>query len=180
MTHEETMRLYILKYPLISSTNGEIQTHMFITIGNGLRWENGELVSCYGDDTEVETEKTVKDYIFDMLDSYKKESNPWNILCRRNPSVFIEYIKKQISTILDCETILKQKPEVYFDSVSDRSFLYISRYSKIYDLPDEITGDWFDAVISFISHLEPYISYDPEQAGFISEIREKLGRIKVI
>lgn len=140
MTPKETIKNYCLNYPLISGTNGEIQTHIFITIGNGFEWVNGELV-----DSTIKT-ITIEDSIYSFLDQYKDSDSLWRgaILKTGNISSFIDYIKIGISSVLKSNNIADEDLEEYFNSIEPENRVYllsISEHSKIYKLPSKITKD---------------------------------------
>ena len=179
MTPRDTIIKMILNYPLIAKTNGEIQSHLFLTIGNGYDWENGELINKFKEDNEASSIKTA---VNKLLDYYMKEDNSWNALIQSKVTClksFLNFLKEQINTINDYPIILAEPLEKYFNNVPDKTILYIDKYSKIYELPDKITLDWYNAITNFLLHLEPYINDNKEQKEIIKEIKDKLRNIRV-
>ena len=45
MTIKDTIKSMIIMCPRIFPTKLSVYNHLFLTIGNGYRWENGELIS---------------------------------------------------------------------------------------------------------------------------------------
>ena len=45
MTIKDTIKSMIIMCPRLFSTKLSVYNHLFLTIGNGYRWENGELIS---------------------------------------------------------------------------------------------------------------------------------------
>lgn len=180
MTPKETIISNVLNYPLISQTNGEIQYHMFITIGNGYEWINGELVDEY--DNYV-LPSSIDDAIINLFKEYKDENNIWSKHVKNTGKVFplLNHIEKQVLTILKANSMFDEPLEIYFDKIKNESLLLnICEYSKIYDLPKEIKKDWYDCVVNFLNHFEPYVKNDNKQKEYIDEIRNKLKTIKII
>lgn len=180
MTPRDTIKLSVLNYPLISQTNGEIQHHLFIIIGNGYEWVNGELVDEYNE----RNFKTTKDAIHRLFEQYRDKDNCWKQVLKRTKkaySYFLDSVEKQVLTILKSETMFDEPLEVYFDTIKEPLLFDISRYSKIYDLPSKMTKEWYDCVVNFLKHYEPYIQDDNiEQQSYIKEIKEKLKTIEII
>lgn len=179
MTPKDTIKSSVLNYPLISQTNGEIQHHLFIVVGNGYEWVNGELVDEYTNQSLQST----SDAISELFKEYKNENNIWceKVKTTGKTCSFLNHLEKQVLTILKADTMFDEPLEVYFDKIKNEPLLLnICKYSKIYDLPDKITKEWYDCVVNFLNHFEPYINDTEEQKKYISEIKEKLKNITII
>lgn len=183
MTPRDTIKSSVLNYPLISQTNGEIQHHLFIVVGNGYEWVNGELV----DESDNQSTQSVNDAIYKLFNEYKRENNSWIDILKKTSDVkgflkyILNYIETEVLAILKADTMFDEPLEVYFDKINEPLLFGICEYSKIYDLPDKITKEWYDCVVNFLKHYEPYIQDDNiEQQSYIKEIKEKLKTIKII
>lgn len=44
MTFKDTIKSIIIMFPRLFSTKLSVYNHLFLTNGNGYRWENGELI----------------------------------------------------------------------------------------------------------------------------------------
>ena len=72
MTLEKTVRHMLLNYPSLFSGAIEAYNHLFLTVGNGYTWENGELINTCRAENETED---VREAIKNTIDfHYFKES----------------------------------------------------------------------------------------------------------
>ena len=92
MTFKDTIKSMIIMYPLLFQTKLSVYNHLFLTIGNGYRWENGELIS--EDDEEncsiedgleaLFNDKLQYDFLEDYLEAATDSEDIINYFKRRN------------------------------------------------------------------------------------------------
>ena len=82
MTYAETLRHCLLKCSLIFPNRLTVDDHLFLVIGNGYEWKNGELVSmCLSEENNnISTVDDVIDYI--ITDELTDENAIFDMRCR--------------------------------------------------------------------------------------------------
>lgn len=123
MRAEDTLQFMADFYPDLFPTRKHALDHLFLVIGNGYEWINGELVD--NDDTYVKRYKLVKPI---KKAIFEKEYTWWNW----------HHMFKEISIQLD----KPMNPDYEFN------WSEISKeYSYIYNYPSNIKSDWFNLLL---------------------------------
>lgn len=172
MNVEETIRVALINFPGIFPNALSVYNHLFCTIGNGYDWRDGELVSTGRYDTDVRAailREIESFYIFltslqpPSLNVYRK-----SIEIRKNETI------KNINLIFDTSSSLTD-----FTPASDFQFSEITGYSKILNLPSDITPDWLDAAKWMYRLLSQYNhrirNFKPEMLIWVDESIKKVG-----
>ena len=152
MTFKDTIKSIIITCPRIFPTKLSVYNHLFLTIGNGYRWENGELIS--EDDKEncsiedgleaLFNDELQYDFLEDYLEAVTDSERIINYFKRRNKEK-LELTK----VIVNYEKIINEK--LY---ISNEEKLYpLCEYSKILNIPDDIKDDWKDAIKEFLDFI---------------------------
>ena len=145
-------------YPTVEHNRLSVLNHLFLVIGNGYEWKNGELVEIGVKQTKATIEKAILKIVTRGLkvDSLKnwfeiaevhREINEGNeddkykfvsdSICRD--------IKKDIVLTFDIENRMKDMtPYSDFERFPFK-FYPICEYSELCNLPDNIKPDWFAA-----------------------------------
>ena len=177
MTIKDTIKSMIIMYPLLFQTKLSVYNHLFLTIGNGYRWENGELIS--DDDKEncsiedgleaLFNDELQYDFLEDYLEEFTDSENIINYFKRRNKEK-LELVK----IIVNYEKIINEKLHI-----SNEKLYPLSEYSKILNIPDDIKDDWKDAIKEFIHYImtseeNEVIIYRNQYINELSEIQNKI------
>lgn len=169
MNVENTIRYALMAWPLIETNRLTVLDQMFLTIGNGYEWKNGELVErVNGREITPEdiptAEEAVKLVVQDTLIDQdpaqwysvwkRREKDPEKIL-RDSFKYYAEIITGQIDLIYRIEERMQDmsvpdRKRYPYSFITDKSVpsrfktgLYpISEYSDICNLPDNIKPDW--------------------------------------
>ena len=174
MTIKDTIKSMIITCHRIFQTKLSVYNHLFLTIGNGYRWENGELIS--EDDEEncsiedgleaLFNDKLQYDFLEDYLETATDSEDIINYFKRRNKEKL-----KLVKIIVNYEKIINEK--LY---LADKEELYpLSKYSKILNIPDDIKDDWKDAIKEFLDFImtseeNEVITYRNQYINELSEI----------
>lgn len=168
MTVKETLKRYLMKYPSIFKNKWDVYHQWFIVNGNGLDWENGELVDIYDDNPITIEESLIKHvdfYLSDYLSELSKKDSP--IISYIVLKGKIDRLKKNIKDTLKWEEKIKN-----FNCDNIERFYPMSEYSKILNIPDDIKPDWKDASIEMLSWLiENYDKLGKENQKYIDMIK---------
>lgn len=196
MTVKDTLKDMILTYPRIFNSKLSLYDHLFLTIGNGYVWFNGELCDRYNDGIMTKSfindyqiiEKSIEnvlndDFSYDLMESYLDT-------CEETKSI-IEYFKnfnknslKQIKTILNTDNIINENLDYslikeYDEYIGMKQYqiLYpLSEFSAILNIPDNIKEDWKKAIKEFYDFIitsqdENIIKYKEENSDLLNTIK---------
>ena len=152
MTIKDTIKSMIIMCPRLFPTKLSVYNHLFLTNGNGYRWENGELISA--DDDENYSIEDGLDALFcdqlqyDLLKGYLNVTTDSediiNYFKRRNKEK-LELAK----VIINYEKIINEK--LYLPNKEE---LYpLCKYAKILNIPADIKDDWKDAIKEFLDFI---------------------------
>lgn len=169
MNVEDTIRYALMAWPLIETNRLIVLDQMFLTIGNGYEWKDGELVEPVrgGEITPEDiptVEEAVKLVVQDTLIDQDpaqwypiwelKEKDPEKIL-RDKFKDYAEVITGQIELIYRIEERMQDmsvpdRKRYPYSFITDKSvpsrlntvFYPICEYSDICNLPDDIKPDW--------------------------------------
>lgn len=178
MTIKDTIKSMIIMCPRLFPTKLSVYNHLFLTNGNGYRWENGELISENDEENcsiEDGLEALFNDELqYDFLESYLNvttdEEDIINYFKRRNKEK-LELTK----VIVNYEKIINEK--LY---LTDKEELYpLCKYAKILNIPDDIKDDWKDAIKEFLDFImtseeNEVIIYRNQYINELSEIQYKI------
>ena len=178
MTIKDTIKSMIIMFPRLFSTKLSVYNHLFLTIGNGYRWENGELISeddkenCSIEDGLEELFNNELQYRFleDYLEITTDSERIINYFKRRNKEK-LELAK----VILNYEKIINEN--LY---ITNEEVLYpLCKYAKILNIPDDVKEDWKDAIKEFLDFImtseeDKVIKYRNQYINELSEIQYKI------
>jgi hypothetical protein len=116
MKPEDTLQFMMDFYPTIFFNRQKCLDHLFCTIGNGYAWRNGELVDIFTDEYLLR---------WGLLHPIKKAKQ--SEFCYQNESMDKMYIRK-----------FEETGKKY------RRWYPLSEYSKILNLPKNITQEWLE------------------------------------
>lgn len=169
MNAEDTIRYALMAWPLIETNRLTVLNHMFLTIGNGYEWKNGELVErVHGKEITPEdiptAEEAIKLVVQDtLIDQDPAQWYPTWKLMEKDPEkilrdkfkYYAEIITGQIELIYRIEERMQDmsvpdKKRYPYSFITDKSvpsqfktgFYPICEYSDLCNLPDDIKPDW--------------------------------------
>lgn len=177
MTPEKTIKCCLIYYPNLFSNRADVLNHLFLTVGNGYEWVNGELV--YKDDIDKDIS------ICSGIDNIVSELKDWkgDILFKTpidiKVSWFLDSIKENNESDQEAETEefiedltkhIIQRVEKILGEVKDISRfeeiyklplrlekscgLYpLCKSSKIMNIPSDITPEWKSCIKEFYDYI---------------------------
>ena len=175
MTLKDTVKSILIMYPLISPSKLSVYSHLFLTIGNGYEWINGELVSSE-DSENCTIEKGLEElfndeYQYQLLESYLDMyiSNFYD------PKEFVSYLKREnkqklklVKRILNAENIVEE--ELHMSNEEEEILYPLCKYSAILNIPTDIKDDWKKGIEELYNYI--MTSQEPK----VVEYREKYNR----
>ena len=178
MTVKDTIKSMITMHPRLFSTKLSVYDHLFLTNGNGYKWENGQLISkddeenCSIDDglEALFNDELQYDFLEDYLNVTTDSEDIINYFKRRNKEK-LELVK----VIINYEKIINEKLYITNDVV-----LYpLCEYAKILNIPNDIKDDWKDAIKEFLDFImtseeNEVIIYRNQYINELSEIQYKI------
>ena len=207
MNVQDTVKRMLMIYPSVSINAIDVYNHLFCTIGNGFRWEDGELVEISDVPLNVPT-------LYEAIDNamqFEMVENPYSLFestqvtyrMRHNGYDDQEEIVKSFSTkmynmlkesvSLICRTeerlndfeapTRKRYPEIFMKNYEFNLYGLCS-YSEICNLPDDIKPDWLEAaerMLNFIkNHSETWRkNQEAEYNKWIPKIEERIKELKL-
>jgi len=174
MSVEETIRVALINYPGIFPNALSVYEHLFCVIGNGYEWFKGELVSLRENSEDIEKAILKEiEYEHENLLRFKPVNDTiYRRVLEGNRDRIIENIK----LIFDTNNRLTD-----FTPAPDFQFSEITEYSKILNLPSDITPDWLDAVKWMYRLLSQYShrirNFKPEMLTWVDESIKKVELI---
>ena len=194
MIVKDTLKEMVLTYPRIFNSKLSLYNHLFLTVGNGYVWLNGELCDRHDEGIvlknstidneiiEISIEKVLNDdFSYDLMESYLD-------YCEDTKSIinYFRMINKnnlnQIKTILNVDNIINENLEYSLLKKQDEEmlgepFLYpLSQYSAILNIPNDIKNDWKEAIKEFYNFIlnsenENIIKYKEEYSDLLNSIK---------
>lgn len=179
MTFKDTIKSMIIMHPRLFPTKLSVYNHLFLTNGNGYRWENGELISSYyKENYSIEDGLEAlfnNEFQYHLLESYL------NITA--DTEDIINYFKRNnkekltlINVILNFENIMNEK--LY---ITNKEELYpLCKSAKILNIPNDIKEDWKDAIKEFLDFImtsdeNEIIIYRNQYMNELNEVYEKIN-----
>ena len=190
MSPENTIKECLLYYPKLFGNRADVMGHLFLTIGNGYSWVNGELVEdCIGEDKgglSIESGLNqlvyrIKDYIGDlMFDSLiEHELRKFIKLGKVLEEETLEDLMDSLSgkVISNVIRLIENdiKPMVRFEETYKEPLRLVKTQvlyplydsSKIMCIPSDITSEWKSCIIEFLNYLRT------SQESAVCDYREK-------
>ena len=176
MTIKDTIKSMIITCPRIFPTKLSVYNHLFLTNGNGYRWENGELISeddeenCSIEDGLEALFNDELQYVFlkDYLEITTDSERIINYFKRRNKEK-LELTK----IIVNHENIINEK----FYITNEEELYPLCKYAKILNIPDDIKDDWKDAIKEFLDFI--MTSEDEKIVEYREKYKNELSKVKI-
>ena len=176
MSPENTIKECLLYHPNLFGNRADVMGYLFLTIGNGYSWVNGELVEdCIGKDKgglSIESGLNqliycIKDYIGDLMFDSLIEYELRKFI--KLGKVFDEETLEDLVDSLGGKVISKVirliendiKPMVRFEEtykeplrlVKTQVLFPLYDSSKIMCIPSDITSEWKSCIIEFLNYI---------------------------
>lgn len=182
MSFKEHLRKMMITWPSLFPTAIRAYDHLFMTIGNGYEWINGELV--YEDNNRFfdSTEDAINNVVDDMFNMLTEKYNDEECKLVWNSEYYINKTKRFIKTILHVDEliddlsvpILYDETEGVFEWNKFR-FYGLSKYSKISNIPEDIKYDWLKAIKNFIDILDKNRNKFVDKENLFDKIKEQVN-----
>ena len=206
MNVQDTVKRMLMICPSTSINAIDVYDHLFCTIGNGFRWEDGELVEISDVPLNVPT-------LYEAIDNvmqFKMVENPYSLfestqtiyrmqhngyddqkeIVKSFSTKMYNMLKESVSLICRTEERLndfevptrKRYPEIFMKNYE--FYLYgIYSYSKICNLPDDIKPDWLEAAERMFNFIKNHPetrrkSQEVEYNKWIPKIEERIKELK--
>lgn len=208
MTVRDTIIDMIRRHPLITKNKVDAYDHLFMTVGNGYEWVDGELVywnkeqrfkigiesaihdRLFGTDKDIIMTSIFKSHLNDVRYDFLETPDSLEqdmIIDVKAGELTDRMISQKVRLMGQISKILHAEEEAdkacWMHNESD---LYdLSGYSKICNIPDDITDDWKEAIIEFYnfimndSHLK-IIEYRKKYGERITEVLKDKNIIKIL
>lgn len=150
MTYQDTVTQLVLSTPRLFKSKLEIDDHLFTATGNGYKWEKGQLVDIVTPRTKPITQKEAA--IREI-----EEALPTNSIYQfvkavsKNPDIKEETIKTIIDGVR--ENLINGISAIIAPSLNETpniEEIYIGKYCRIREIPDDLKPDWEWALVHFI------------------------------
>ena len=206
MTVRDTVIDMIRRHPLITKNKVDAYDHLFMTVGNGYEWVDGELVywnkeqrfkigiesaihdRLFGTDKDILMTTIFKSHLNDVRYDFLETPDSLEqdmIIDVKAGELTDRMISQKVRLMGQISKILHAEEEAdkacWMHNESD---LYdLSGYSKICNIPYDITDDWKEAIIEFYnfimndSHLK-IIEYRKKYGERITEVLKDKNIIK--
>lgn len=206
MTVKDTVIDCLRRYPALNKNKVDVFDHLFLTVGNGYEWVNGELVywkeeeryvmnvetaiqKClFNEHTEFITMHTIKAKLNDFMYDCLEEENE-NVLCLSiddTAQKILDRLNRTKATNMEYISRILRSEEEYHKQLwmHNESDLYdLSGYSKVCNIPVDIKDDWKEAIVEFYnfimndSHLK-VIAYRKMYGERLTEVLKDRNIIK--
>ena len=153
MSFRNHLRKVMITYPSLFPAPIYVYDHLFLTIGNGYEWKDGELV--YDDENSLcnSTEEAIDRLFSDFVDDIETVSHPGtdDVFRAKFINRKVTVNKKYIHNILHVEENLDV---LTIPHSSSFEFYSLSKYSAIANIPDDVHYDWIKAIKDFVDILD--------------------------
>ena len=178
MSIKDTIKSMIIMCPRLFPTKLSVYDHLFLTNGNGYRWENGELISK--DDEENCS-------IEDGLEALFNDELQYGLLKRylnitTDSEDIINYIKRENKEKLELTKVIVNYEKIINEKlhISNEELYPLSKYSKILNIPDDIKDDWKNAIKEFLDFImtseeNEVIIYRNQYINELSKVKYKIS-----
>lgn len=176
-----------MNYPAIFSNVADVMDHLFLTVGNGYEWVNGELIDKsdnipnlqsafdklkHNNIDNTNTDRLVYSIIKDLL------NHPSLDMLNDTYNRIIKIRHKEINRLVEHSYQIANVDEILLKPLQLEATydLYpLSEYSCIMNIPDDITDDWKQCIKRFYDWIMS------SEFSFIVEWRNKYGgMLKII
>lgn len=200
MLFRDHLRQIMLTYPTLFQTSIQAYNHLFMVIGNGYEWKDGELV--YEDEKSLcsTQEEAINRIIADRLDLIKEiyeihhnNETTGNVTFCNIIDRYNNQLKAYIHNILNIETIINDLsiPDVCdpvnekfyknknqkFEDYNKFKFYDLSHYSAIANIPDNVKPDWISAIKEFVCVLTRNRDKFADSDNLFDEIKERVNNL---
>lgn len=166
MKVELTIQDMFDRYPTLFKERADCLDHLFICIGNGFKWKNGELVDCDYKHTR-EDQKVLKSHLIDgkafqhnklslraesiYYDELRKAEGKKDLFADiYTPEEIEEMHQKYLASLPDDVYYKRPRVERWYDAHVDsegKPYIRFCRaYAKLFNYPEDIKPDWLAAI----------------------------------
>lgn len=160
MKPERTIQEMYNGYPTVFRTRQHCLDHLFVVVGNGYEWVDGELIDLAGPEvTCVEKDEENYEYIFELdkrldiekavhpwsEDDWNKHYADWAVKTCAAARQLIASTKNEKLKKIVAENLNKLKPQhvvLPFEEAPHKWYPISWEHSKIALVPDDITPEW--------------------------------------
>lgn len=171
MSFRNHLRKMMLTYPSLFTNAIQAYDQLFLTIGNGYEWQNGELV-C---DDENSLCDTVEEAVNRIKDDYFKRIEDIYGISEEVFTGIIERYKKEVENylynIFHIEDIMEDL------TVPEFKFYSLSKYSAIANIPDDVHYDWIKAIKDFVDILDNNSDKFEDSENLFDGIKERVNTL---
>lgn len=160
---DQLVRASMLRYPLLFGTRWDVLHHLYLVIGNGFEWRDGELVSAFDEDEP--TEEQCRAEFFRDLDKMAAQFGA-DPLARARRQFQLDHLD-----LLVHERRSDSGRRIRFDDVVQISL----KYSKAFTVPDDVEDSFKAGAVEVLGELIPGLYY-LEQCGQDRCVRAAAGR----
>ena len=171
MHTREHMKQVILTYPDLFPLNIMAYIHIYLTIGNGYEWKNGELVyegeTTFFNNQEEAIKNVIDDTLFRLRDA-RQNTDPE--VFDQLVTKFSEEANRDIHTILHVDEILDD-----YSIPDDPEFKFrLNKYSAIANIPDDIEWSCLTHVMDFVAMLDENRDKLDDPDSLLDGIKERI------
>lgn len=186
------------EYPSISGNKLDVYDHLFLTIGNGYDWVNGELIEPSNEKPNVISIEEAIDNLFndeyridlttDRMFFYIGELNKEEKVVKESLQYDLKRYAQDVKTIINAEKLVNQslfeiEPIISLEGLEPECTLYpLSKYSKIMNIPDDIKPDWLDGIKELMDYLlnSDFPSVVEYRTTYKNELNQIVQRIEIL
>ena len=184
------------EYPSISGNKLDVYDHLFLTIGNGYDWVNGELIETSNEKPNVISIEDAIDNLFndeyridlttDRMFFYIGELEKEEKVVKESLQYDLKRYAQDVKTIINAEKLVNQslfeiEPIICLEGLEPECTLYpLSNYSKIMNIPDDIKPDWLNGIKELMNYLlnSEFPSVVEYRTTYKNELNQVVERIK--
>lgn len=148
------IRRSILRHPLIFTTRWDVLFHLYLTIGGGYEWVDGELVEVFSDDT---TDEQARATFFRDLDELHETVGQWDGFDDRIARARRQFILDNIDLLVH-ERRVDSGKRVGLDDLPQVSLTY----SHAFHVPDDAEASFKAGASEALSELAQGLHYAAE------------------
>ena len=189
MKVEDQLRKSLLNFPMLFPNALAVYDHLFLVVGNGFEWKDGELVHAC-EESERFNNMTVKDAILallqeDIVDDWRDETSAvrcfikayeplddiTNYIARHGEDVI-----KSVKSIFDIDNRIKDFsiPTNRIFTNTEYKFYGLSKYSMLYTIPDDVKNDWLREAKRMVDILEENLDKVDDPENLFRQIKERI------
>ncbi len=166
----------IRRYPTLYRCRTDVLEHWFCVIGNGMEWQDGQLVSIFDEPPLRTVEQLVAENTKWMRERLEEDDNEMDASTLARYRVMIQQESTRIRfTVENASDIAlvewsHNTPTRLRDSFSAKSIYPLCAYSRMSQVPDDVDPEWLAAVREMIFVV---FRSEPSQYGFDPETNAK-------